>query len=85
MITTTWPLGTFGSVASSLAATLYHGNMIGSTTSGIYNQLRDIYGGVAGMLLHINGNLSHLFCCKVSFLTGPHCQFLGVGQGMKHI
>jgi hypothetical protein len=25
----------------------------------------------------------HLFCRKVSFLTAPHCQFRGVGQGMK--
>ena len=38
------------------------------------------------MLLHINGkweNLNNLFCRKVSFLTAPHCQFQGVGQGMK--
>ena len=26
-------------------------------------------------------NLNHLFCRNVSFLTGPHCQFRGVGQG----
>jgi hypothetical protein len=26
---------------------------------------------------------NHLFCRKVSFLTAPHCQFRGVGQGMK--
>ena len=29
------------------------------------------------------GNLNHLFCRKVSFLTAPHCQFRGVGQGIK--
>ena len=28
-------------------------------------------------------NLNHLFCRKVSFLTDPHCQIRGVGQGMK--
>ena len=44
----------------------------------------------AGMLLHINGesaqweNGNRLFCRKVLFLTTLHCQFRGVGQGMKH-
>ena len=28
-------------------------------------------------------NWNYLFCYKVSFFTGLHCQFLGVGQGMK--
>jgi hypothetical protein len=28
-------------------------------------------------------NRNHLFCRKVSFLTALHCQFRGVGQGMK--
>ena len=28
-------------------------------------------------------NWNHLFCRKVSFLTAPHCQFRGVGQGIK--
>ena len=28
-------------------------------------------------------NWNHLFCCKVPFLTGIHCQFRGVGQGMR--
>jgi len=40
------------------------------------------------MLLHINGkftNGNHLFCRKVSFLTGTHCQLRGIGQGMKQI
>jgi hypothetical protein len=35
--------GTFGSAAYLLAATLYQGNMIGTTSSGISYQLRDIY------------------------------------------
>jgi hypothetical protein len=26
---------------------------------------------------------NNLFCCKVSFLTDPHCRFRSVGQGMK--
>jgi hypothetical protein len=26
-------------------------------------------------------NLNHLFCRKVSFLTGPRCQFQGICQG----
>jgi hypothetical protein len=44
------------------------------------------YAGAAGML-HIHGkweSLNNLFCRNVSFLTAPHCQFRGVGQGMKH-
>jgi hypothetical protein len=28
---------------------------------------------------------NYLFCRKVSFLTALHCQFRGVGQGMKQI
>jgi hypothetical protein len=28
-------------------------------------------------------NLNHLLCRKDSFLTTPHCQFRGVGKGMK--
>jgi len=28
-------------------------------------------------------NLNHPFRRKVSFLTGPRCQFRGVGLGMK--
>jgi hypothetical protein len=28
-------------------------------------------------------NLNRLFSRKVSFLTAPHCQLRGVGQGMK--
>jgi hypothetical protein len=30
-------------------------------------------------------NWNYLFGRKVSFLTGPHCQFRGVGEGMKQI
>ena len=30
-------------------------------------------------------NWNHLFCQNVSFLTAPHCQFRGIGQGMKQI
>ena len=46
------------------------------------------YAGAAGMLLHLigkftMGKLKNLFCRKVSFLTAPHCQFRGVGKGMK--
>jgi hypothetical protein len=26
---------------------------------------------------------NHLICRQVSLLTAPHCQFRGVGQGMK--
>ena len=29
-------------------------------------------------------NWNHLFCRKVSFLTAPHCQFRGVGQGSMY-
>jgi hypothetical protein len=28
-------------------------------------------------------NWNPLFCRKVSFLTSPHCQFRGLGQGVK--
>jgi len=35
------------------------------------------YAGVAKMLLQ------HIFCHKVSFIVGTHCQFLIVCQGMK--
>ena len=36
-------IGTLGSVASFFTATLYQGNLIGTTSSGIAYQLRDIY------------------------------------------
>ena len=40
------------------------------------------------MLLHMNGKftmgkLNHLSRRKVSFLTATHCQFGGIGEGMK--
>ena len=34
-------------------------------------------------IVHNGTNWNHLMCGKVSFLSGPHCQFRGVGQGMK--
>ena len=86
LATSTLPKGTLGSVASLLAATPYQGNpdRIHKLNWEIYTP----YAGAAGMLLHINGKftmeiLNHLFCRKVSFLIAPHCQFWGVGQGMK--
>jgi len=39
------------------------------------------------MLLHINGKFKvgkTIFSRIVSFLTGPHCQFPGIGRGIKH-
>jgi hypothetical protein len=40
------------------------------------------YAGATGMMLQWE-YLNRLFYRKVSFLTGPHCQFSDVGQGMK--
>ena len=63
--------------------------MIGTTSSGVSYQLRDISSmGATGMPLHINENsewehLNHLFCRNVSLLTGHRCQFRGVSQDMK--
>ena len=37
----------------------------------------------AGMLLHIMESSQLGNCRKVSFLTAPHCQLRGVGQGMN--
>ena len=31
------------------------------------------------------GKLKHLYCRKVYFLSGPHCKFRGVGQGICDI
>ena len=66
-------MGTLGSVASLLAATLYQGNpdrnhkLWNIKSTDIYTP----YAGAAGMLLHINGKLSMgkwksslLFCSK---------------------
>ena len=46
------------------------------------------YAGTVGMLISMNGKstvgkLKHFYCRKVVFLTAPHWQFGGVGQGMK--
>ena len=64
--------------------------MIVTTISGMSYQLGDIYSicRYAGMLLHINGKftmgkLKSFLCRNVSFLPVPHCQFRGVGQGVK--
>ena len=51
-------------------------------------QIYTPYAGAVEMLLRINGtpqweNRNNLFCCKASFLRGPHYQFGGVGQDMK--
>ena len=52
-------------------------------------QLRDIprytpFACATEMLLPINGKFTISFFLKISFLTGPHCQFLAIGvrQGM---
>jgi len=71
VMTSTLPKGTLGSVASLLAATLYQGNQ-GTTISGIWYHLRDIYSS-AGTLLNINGKLTmgklkSSLLSKVSFL-----------------
>jgi hypothetical protein len=63
--------------------------MIGTTSSGVSYQLRDVsLMSATGMLLHLNENsewenLNHLFCRNVSLLTGHRCQFRGVSQDMK--
>ena len=31
------------------------------------------------------GNLDHIFCRNVAFLTVTHCQFLGVGHEMMRL
>jgi hypothetical protein len=42
-MTSTLPKGTIGSLASLSAATIYQGNLMGTTCSGISYHLRDIY------------------------------------------
>jgi hypothetical protein len=75
VMTSTLSKGTLGSLASLLAATLYRGNP--DKNHKLWNivssERNTPYAGAAGMLLHINGK----------FLTAPHCQFRGAGQGMK--
>jgi hypothetical protein len=43
VISSTWPIGTLGSVVSLLAATLFHEILIETTSSGMSDQLRDMY------------------------------------------
>ena len=90
-MTSTWPRGTLGSVASWLAAKLYQGNPdrnhklwnIVSTERYILHM--QVLLECCYILMEISQweNLNNLFCRKVSFLTAPHCQFRGVGHGMK--
>jgi hypothetical protein len=83
--------GILVSVASLLAATLYQGNP--DRNHKLWNIV-----STERFILHMQvlleccyiwmessqwENWNHLFCRKVSFLTAPHCQFRGVGQGMK--
>jgi hypothetical protein len=90
MISSTYPRGTIGSVVSLLAATLYQ-ILIETTSSGISYQLRDIY-FICRCCWTIatyewkayNGKIEIIpFVAKFQFLTTSHCQFRGVGQGMK--
>ena len=82
--------GVLDSVASLLAATLYQGNP--DRNHKLYNIV-----STERYILHMQvllecwyiwmessqwENWNHLFSRKVSFLTAPHCQFRGVGQGM---
>jgi hypothetical protein len=92
VMTSTKPRGTLGSVASVLTAILYQGNpdrMIGTTSSRISYQLRDIYPirrccwNNATYEWKVHNGKMEIFSFVVSFLTAPHCQFLGVDKGMK--
>ena len=81
VITSTLPIGTLGSVASLLAATLYQGNPDRNYKLwNIVSTVRYIVGMIVHMqvllemLLHINGKVEIVFCRKVSFLTTPYCQ-----------
>jgi hypothetical protein len=91
VITSTKLRGILVSVASLLAATLYQGNP--DRNHKLWNIV-----STERFILHMQvlleccyiwmessqwENWNHLFCRKVSFLTAPHCQFRGVGQGMK--
>jgi hypothetical protein len=46
--------------------------LIGTTSSGISNQLRDIYPGTAGMLLHVHTGKIEIMSFVVISLTAPH-------------
>jgi hypothetical protein len=83
--------GTLGSGTSLLAATLYQGHLDRN------HKLSNIV-SIEIYILHMQvlleccyiwmessrwENWNHLFCRKVSFYTASHCQFWGVGPGMK--
>jgi hypothetical protein len=59
-MTSTYPIGTLGSVASLLAATFYQGNP--DRNHKLWNIVSTKrytpYAGAAGMLLHINGKFT---------------------------
>jgi hypothetical protein len=78
VMTSTSPIGTLGSVASLLAATFCQGSPYRN------HKLWNIV-STERYMLHVQVLLE---CCynkwKISFLTAPHCQFRGVGQGMKY-
>jgi hypothetical protein len=63
--------------------------MIRTTSFGVpYQRIYIPYADATGMLLHIiekihNGNIKILYYVVISILTGPHSQYLVVGQGMK--
>jgi hypothetical protein len=51
---------------------------------GINGEIYTPYGDAAGLLIHINGKFTMgKLKPSVSFLTTPHCQLRGVGQGMN--
>jgi hypothetical protein len=88
VMTSTYSIGTIGSVASLLVATLYQGN----------HDMNHKYGNIGSIksyMLHIQvlleccyiqmeslqwENWNHLFCSKISTLNSPHCQFPCVGH-----
>ena len=90
VMTSTLPKGILGSVASLLAATLYQGNPDRNHKPWISFHLRDIYSicrccwnfATYEWKVH-KGKIEIISFVVVSFLTDPHCQFRGVGQGMK--
>ena len=91
VMTSTLPKGTLGSVASLLAATLYQRNpdrnhkLWNIVSSERYILQMQVLLKCCYIYMESSQweNWNHLFCCKVSFLTEPHCRLRGVGQGMK--
>jgi hypothetical protein len=90
VMTSTEQRETLGSVSSLLAATLYQWNP--DRNHQLWNIIlteRYIFHMQVLECCYIWMESSqwehwnHLFCRKVSFFTTPHCQFRGVGQGMK--